>query len=151
MDRPREAHARGPRTIHVVAAASTRPLFGYCAGVEAGWAKDWERWVQADGCKLGNVVKLDGPDDAAAFGAAALDVKIYPEGQNASRGRFNAYFTRNYTDENLRHVITARVRRENPTCGPTKYLFGHGMLERIYPGFFGVEFEERRRRRTRRF
>ena len=109
-----------------------------------GWATDWERWVSAAGCKLGNVVKLDGPVDAATYGQAALDVKIYPDGQNASKGRFNAYFASNYSDAELRELMMRRVKKENPTCGPTSYLFGHGMLERIYPGFFGTEFSERR-------
>ena len=118
---------------------------GQVPGVhEAGWTKDWERWVSAEGCKLGNVVKLDGPADAEIYGAAALDVKIYPDGTNASKGRFNAYFASNYSDAQLRELMMKRVRKENPTCGPTSYLFGHGMLERIYPGFFGTEFSERR-------
>ena len=111
---------------------------------EAGWTKDWERWVSAAGCKLGNVVKLDGPADAQTYGPAALDVKIYPDGANASKGRFNAYFASNYSDAQLRELMMRRVKKENPTCGPTSYLFGHGMLERIYPGFFGTEFSERR-------
>ena len=112
--------------------------------VDNGWATDWERWVSAEGCKLGNVVKLDGPADAQTYGPAALDVKIYPDGTNASKGRFNAYFASNYSDAQLRELMMKRVRKENPTCGPTSYLFGHGMLERIYPGFFGTEFSERR-------
>ena len=112
--------------------------------VDNGWATDWERWVSAEGCKLGNVVKLDGPADAQTYGPAALDVKIYPDGQNASKGRFNAYFARNFSDAELRALMMKRVKKENPTCGPTSYLFGHGMLERIYPGFFGKEFSERR-------
>ena len=111
---------------------------------ESGWTKDWERWVSAEGCKLGNVVKLDGPVDAATYGTAALDVKIYPDGVNASKGRFNSYFARNFSDAELRDLMMKRVKKENPTCGPTSYLFGHGMLERIYPGFFGKEFSERR-------
>ena len=111
---------------------------------EAGWTKDWERWVSAEGCKLGNVVKLDGPADAQTYGPAALDVKIYPDGANASKGRFNAYFARNFSDAQLKELMMKRVKKENPTCGPTQYLFGHGMLERIYPGFFGKEFSERR-------
>lgn len=110
----------------------------------AGWATDWERWVTSAGCRLGNVVKLDGPADAARYGPAALDAKIYPEGANASKGRFNAYFARNASDAELQEVISKRVRRENPTCEAVQYLFGPGMLERIYPGFFGVEFSERR-------
>ena len=112
--------------------------------VDNGWATDWERWVSAEGCKLGNVVKLDGPADAQIYGAAALDVKIYPDGQNASKGRFNAYVARNFSDAELRDLMMKRIKKENPTCGPTQYLFGHGMLERIYPGFFGKEFSERR-------
>ena len=111
---------------------------------EAGWTKDWERWVSAAGCKLGNVVKLDGPADAQTYGPAALDVKIYPDGANASKGRFNSYFARNFSDAQLRELMMKRIKKENPTCGPTSYLFGHGMLERIYPGFFGKEFSERR-------
>lgn len=110
----------------------------------AGWATDWERWVTSAGCRLGNVVKLDGPADAARYGPAALDAKIYPEGANASKGRFNAYFAQNASDAELEEVISKRVRRENPTCEAAQYLFGPGMLERIYPGFFGVEFSERR-------
>ena len=118
---------------------------GKAPGVtESGWTKDWERWVSAAGCKLGNVVKLDGPADAQIYGSAALDVKIYPDGQNASKGRFNSYFASNYSDAELRALMMRRVKKENPTCGPTSYLFGHGMLERIYPGFFGTEFSERR-------
>ena len=112
--------------------------------VDNGWATDWERWVSAEGCKLGNVVKLDGPADAQIYGSAALDVKIYPDGTNASKGRFNAYVARNFSDAELRALMMKRVKKENPTCGPTSYLFGHGMLERIYPGFFGKEFSERR-------
>ena len=118
---------------------------GQVPGVtESGWTKDWERWVSAEGCKLGNVVKLDGPADAQIYGSAALDVKIYPDGVNASKGRFNAYFASNYSDAQLKELMMKRVKKENPTCGPTSYLFGHGMLERIYPGFFGKEFSERR-------
>ena len=112
--------------------------------VDNGWATDWERWVSAEGCKLGNVVKLDGPADAQTYGPAALDVKIYPDGANASKGRFNAYVARNFSDAELRELMMKRIKKENPTCGPTQYLFGHGMLERIYPGFFGKEFSERR-------
>ena len=63
---------------------------------------------------------------------------------NASEGRFNAYFARNFSDAELADVVLRRVRHENPTCEPKTYLFGHGMLERIYPGFFGKEFSERR-------
>ena len=100
--------------------------------------------MRAEGCKLGNVVKLDGPADAQTYGPAALDVKIYPDGANASKGRFNAYFARNFSDGELRDLMMKRIKKENPTCGPTSYLFGHGMLERIYPGFFGTEFSERR-------
>ena len=112
--------------------------------VDNGWATDWERWVSAAGCKLGNVVKLDGPADAQTYGPAALDVKIYPDGVNASKGRFNAYVARNFSDAQLKDLMMKRVKKENPTCGPTSYLFGHGMLERIYPGFFDKEFSERR-------
>ena len=76
--------------------------------VDNGWATDWERWVSAEGCKLGNVVKLDGPADAQTYGPAALDVKIYPDGANASKGRFNAYFARNFSD--------AELRADDETC-----------------------------------
>ena len=110
---------------------------------EATWNQDWMRWVEVDGCKLGNVVKLDGNDDVATYGAAARDCKLYPTGKNATRGRFNAYFARNLTDADLGAVITARVARENPTCAETSYVFGDGMLERIYPGFWGAELEAR--------
>ena len=54
--------------------------------VDNGWATDWERWVSAEGCKLGNVVKLDGPADAQTYGSAALDVKIYPDGAKCVQG-----------------------------------------------------------------
>ena len=109
-------------------------------GVDAStWNTDWMRWVDVDGCKLGNVVKLDGDRDAADYGDAARDAKLYPKGRNATRGRFNSYFTRNLTDGDLAAVVAARVRRENPTCEETAYVFGAGMLERIYPGFWDAE------------
>lgn len=116
-----------------------KDLAGAAGVSECTWLKNWIRWVAVDGCKLGNVVKLDGPSDVATYGAAAFDVKIYPVGANASKGRFNAYFTRNLSDVDLEAVVSERVRRENPTCAATKYVYGEGMLERIYPAFWATE------------
>ena len=93
-------------------------------GVAAStWNTDWMRLVEVDGCKLGNLVKLDGDRGAAHHADATRDAKRTPRAAASTpTSHATAPPTATYAYDPLQSASTSTAAKTTRSFDPCHYF-----------------------------